>query len=328
MPIMTARVFLLSGALLAFAYSAFAEGNYQQTRDGKTSVWNSNPKPGDAASWVGDRDRRGYATGFGTLTWSVERQGRTVVFARYFGKMVEGKFTGVVNAHSKGKTAHTNFVDGKPTSRWIGGPAPSRNTAAPPGGLPREQTVAKSEDVKLRNSVAAAHPEGSATATAPSKPRVVPKPAATAAPQTAAVPAAPAVGPSAAPVNRPSRRAIPPPRANGKPKPGVDDSLKSLAGPPSSLRNNPGADASPTEPARALGGNPPLSKEEVIDLANTTARAHGYDLAQYERAEARYNESDDAWALSYEQKSAESGKRFTVMVDGKTKKAAIVPVTE
>ena len=54
--------------LLLFASVAAAAGTYQRTRDGRTLVWNNDPKRGEEASWSGKRDRNGFATGPGTLT--------------------------------------------------------------------------------------------------------------------------------------------------------------------------------------------------------------------------------------------------------------------
>jgi hypothetical protein len=99
------------------------------------------------------------------------------------------------------------------------------------------------------------------------------------------------------------------------------------------LRKNPGSDA-PAAAANPPGNsttdpNPPLSKDEVIDLANTIARARGYNPAGYEPPEAEYHTSDDTWSLSYDQKAADgtadAGKHFSVKVDGKTKKVVIEP---
>jgi hypothetical protein len=106
----------------------FAGGEYQRTKNGKTIVWNNNPRPGDTATWFGDRDREGYATKTGTLTWYTANG---TVYARYFGNMVRGKFSGMVNAHSKGRTAHAMFVGGERTTRWVGGPAFSWRVASP-----------------------------------------------------------------------------------------------------------------------------------------------------------------------------------------------------
>src|ERR1041385_752098 len=59
--------FICFGYALLFAVSAAlgGSGEYQSTRDGKTTVWNGNPKPGESASWAGNRDKQGYATGTG-----------------------------------------------------------------------------------------------------------------------------------------------------------------------------------------------------------------------------------------------------------------------
>ncbi len=59
--------------------------------------------------------------------------------------MVRGKFDGSVNVHSNGKTQHAIFVDGKRTSRWARGPAPSRIAAAKKTET-RGQQIAKAEN--------------------------------------------------------------------------------------------------------------------------------------------------------------------------------------
>ena len=114
---------LCGSLLLVFASAALAEGEYQQTRDGKTMVWNSTPKPGETSSWAGDRDKENYASGFGDLTWYTAN-GK--VYVRYYGNMVHGKFEGAVNAHTNGRTVHAYFVDGGRVTGWARGRAPSR----------------------------------------------------------------------------------------------------------------------------------------------------------------------------------------------------------
>src|SRR3954469_705870 len=94
------RAALIVALAISTVCQVKAEGEYQKTKDGKTFVWNSAPRPGDTAKWVGDRNREGYARGFGTLTWYTATG---QIFARYYGNMVDGKFDGPVNAHSKGK---------------------------------------------------------------------------------------------------------------------------------------------------------------------------------------------------------------------------------
>jgi hypothetical protein len=134
------RLFCICSLLLpVFAGAAFGEGTYQRTKDGKTIVWNNDPKPGDAAAWFGDRDGEGYATKVGTLTWYTANG---AVYARYFGNMVRGKFDGMVNVHSKGKTDHAIFVDGQRTTRWVAGRAPSLRVAQSQAWQPAKPAVA------------------------------------------------------------------------------------------------------------------------------------------------------------------------------------------
>jgi hypothetical protein len=145
--VLTARWLFLGSALLLFANVAFADGTYQRTKNGKTLVWNNDPKPGDEASWSGDRDREGYAKGFGTLTWYTAQQkpgsAKSALYARYWGNMVRGKFNGPVNAHSKGKTDYAIFVDGVRRTRWAAGPAPSWRVARQPTKPGKPETAAE-----------------------------------------------------------------------------------------------------------------------------------------------------------------------------------------
>ena len=117
--------------LALFVAVARGEGNYQSTRDGKTLVWNSHPQPGDVATWSGARDRDDYAHGFGLLVWYTKESGtdKPQLYARYWGRMVNGKLEGPVNVHSKRKTHYAIFIDGARVSGWAAGTAPSRATS-------------------------------------------------------------------------------------------------------------------------------------------------------------------------------------------------------
>src|SRR3954471_19223163 len=134
--------------LLVFAGNALAEGRDQRTRDGRTIVWNSAPKPDDAASWSGKRDPQRYATGNGTVTWyRMEKKYGTgirvpvenfVPVIRYSGNMVRGKLDGPVEAtDSKGKVFHATFTEGLRNENWMEGPldksapAAAANTGTP-----------------------------------------------------------------------------------------------------------------------------------------------------------------------------------------------------
>ncbi len=137
-------LFLCSVLLLSLlANGAFAdEGVYQQAKDGKTMVWNNHPLPGETAEWSGDRDKDGYATGSGTITWykqtrsgyTFAKKNQSMVSGKYSGTMVKGKFEGDVVRLGKVPTfawqptpgtTHATFVGGKQTSEWVPTPAPS-----------------------------------------------------------------------------------------------------------------------------------------------------------------------------------------------------------
>lgn len=128
---MAGRLLLVLGIVLGFIEVARCEGNYQNTRDGKTLVWNSTPKSGDVATWSGDRDRDDYAHGFGLLVWYTRQPESTEpqLYARFWGRMVNGKFEGPVNVHAKGKTHHAIFIDGTRMTRWAAGTASTRANA-------------------------------------------------------------------------------------------------------------------------------------------------------------------------------------------------------
>ena len=351
MSAVTARFLFVCGALLGLASAALGDGIYQRTKDGKTMVWNSDPKPGDVAAWSGDRDRNGYANGFGSVTWYKERQqavtgaSNSTIYARYFGNMVQGKFDGEVNAHSKGKTAHAIFVDGRRSSHWVAGPAPSRRVAGQLVESAKQERAAEPASAKRSGAAEpeapAAGPPAHLAATRKAKDRARRK--------ADIEPPPPAAGPSVRPryrtspsnqrtgptvdVNRPPDRVVPKPATNKKPK-AEDGSLRLLIGPPSSLRKGPIDTASSvsakTEATSSPGANVRLTREEVIELADAEARTRGYDPAEYQRAEPQYNASDDTWFLLYDQKPdangmSETGKTFGVTVHDKTKGTVFVP---
>ncbi len=133
---MKRRLFFASVTVLLLANVADAGGRYQRTEDGGTLIWSDYPKSRYEATWSGERDANGYATGEGTLTWyRVERNfvlgsilptGKHTVVARYSGKMTAGKLKGdVVSTGLDGKIFHAVFVDGSREGAWSAGPAPS-----------------------------------------------------------------------------------------------------------------------------------------------------------------------------------------------------------
>ena len=104
---MNIRSLLVCGALLLFASVVYG-GSYQRTRDGQTLVWRDVPARGDEATWSGKRDKNGFATGSGVLTWYkvepaivtgsniMDTRRYMIMISHYSGKMVRGKFKGAV----------------------------------------------------------------------------------------------------------------------------------------------------------------------------------------------------------------------------------------
>ena len=146
---------------LLFASGAYAGGTYQRTENRKkTLVWNNDPQPGDAATWSGDRDADGYATGPGTLQWSRVERGfmtgsniagrKRIPISSYSGTMVHGKFDGGVTTVDHGKTYHATYSDGQKNGRWIAGPLISkadRGETAPPAEKSEPSETATSTEV-------------------------------------------------------------------------------------------------------------------------------------------------------------------------------------
>ena len=112
---MSMRSLLVGSAFILCASVGYVDGSYQPTKDGKTLIWNASPRRGEAATWSGKRDKHGFATGSGTLTWYrvtptfvtgslIPDTRRYAVIGRYSGRMVHGKWKGAVtHVDSNGK---------------------------------------------------------------------------------------------------------------------------------------------------------------------------------------------------------------------------------
>ena len=323
------RIFFVFIALLSIlpAHASHA-GQYERAKDGKTIVWNDEPQAGDAAAWFGDRDKEGYATGVGELTWYT---GDGELFARYFGKMERGKFQGAVNVHSRGKTAHAVFDDGKRIGAWI----PGRATLADrrkPADAKKLSTVAKTE-----NAPAEQRPKPNLAKMMADAPAEGPPP------QIATKsPAAPAKTPGDQP-KQPFAKAQTEERSpsavtkteslaksdtgsnNENSKPEVSDFL----GPPATLRNDPVVETPSTAPEPDLAASPSasaqLTTDEAVAIADSEARARGFDLNRYGRPTADYSKVKGKWSLVYQLKdhNGDAPPHFNVTVDDHTKKVDI-----
>ena len=188
---MTARCLFVCSALLLLANVAYG-ARYQRTKDGKTLVWNNLRSVAQEATWSGGRDSAGYATGEGTLTWyrgelkiatdpSKPLTKSSVVVSSYTGKMVQGKFEGLVMKEQGGTTLYTTFVNGNKASYWSAEPTTTPKTkeqkhAEPARTEPVEEEAAAEEPMPTPVATATPKKEPSAVAASPAKPAPSPIP--------------------------------------------------------------------------------------------------------------------------------------------------------
>jgi len=123
----SARCFIVCGALLLLFTNGANGARYQRTQDGKALVWNNLRGVAEQATWSGLRDLDGYATGEGTLTWY--RLGNFV--NSYTGKMVRGKFEGPVIREQGQTRLQATFVNGDKVGDWSE-PGSTRTLASTP----------------------------------------------------------------------------------------------------------------------------------------------------------------------------------------------------
>jgi hypothetical protein len=383
--------------LLAEA-AALAAGNYQRTKDGKVTVWNGDPKPGDAARWFGGRDKDGYASGAGTLIWY---NAAGAFYARYHGKMVRGKFDGAIDVRSQGKVAHAIFADGKRTTRWAAGPTSQSQVASTAENGPTvnhpDQQAPKNPEMIREQAAPAAKAETRGLTSARTDDQTVAKMKPEEQPQNSSQPSgvisAEAEAPNAdqphqnIPAQEPERETpkivqqtpSPPSQRSGvadaepgrqtaeelkenipsegpamekqmdkpaaevseqkpspeatRPTPTIQDKpeVADLSGPPSELRTNSAGALAPPDIGPEVASSPSgaqLIPHEAIALADDEARAHGYDLAGYERAKGDYSAVKKQWSFFYNAKNAggavDKPPAFLVTVDDATKKAAVI----
>jgi hypothetical protein len=113
-----------------------------------------------------------------------------------------------------------------------------------------------------------------------------------------------------------------------------DDSIQSLVGPPSSLRN-PAAGAptnsrvaEPPPPASgppqpAAQSVPKLTAVQAMDIADIEARTRGFDLGEYQLPKAEYNAATDSWSVGYTARASGDSKKLSVTVQDKSGKAEV-----
>lgn len=122
-----------------------------------------------------------------------------------------------------------------------------------------------------------------------------------------------------------------PPQPSSQETP-VDNSIRTLTGPPASLRvkSPPAVAATPAAeisepampPATASANTPKLNAVQAMDIADIEARTKGYDLGDYQLPKAEYNAAGDTWSVSYTGRDKKS-KQLSVTIQDKTGKAEV-----
>ena len=111
----------------------------------------------------------------------------------------------------------------------------------------------------------------------------------------------------------------------------ADNSIRTLTGPPSSLRAKPAAappavttpePAISIAPASSAAAEPKLNSVQAMDIADIEARTKGYDLGEYQLPKAEYNAADDTWAVSYIGRD-KNAKGLHVTIQDKSGKAEV-----
>jgi len=114
----------------------------------------------------------------------------------------------------------------------------------------------------------------------------------------------------------------------------VDDSLRTLTGPPSSLHINAAPKTNPptqisTPSTTAVSPSPPptgakLTAVQAMDIADIEARTKGHDLGEYQLPKAEYNAANGTWLVAYVARGADKdAKKLTVTIQDKTGKAEV-----
>lgn len=337
---------------------------------GDTAVWTGERDQDDYAT--GEGSVTWYSRKRSNVTGSNIPQDRFEIVGRYSGNMVRGKLEGVVTTwNTSGKTLKASFADGRRVSDW-GDKAPASQkktkTSAEAESAPEstnqlltatktsnDEKIPKQNKGKGSGEMIGA-PEQVQPLSVPPSGRQPP-----ALVDQRASPDSPAEGPpeETSPPNRKmpastvsktaptqtktqsvktaaksaSGASVPAgsPAANASP---VDNSLRSLIAPPTSLRERATTEGTPppaftpaTEKIPSPPPGPQLTAAEATALADIEARTWGYDLGEYQLPTSEYNAAGARWYVVYETKNAEgktnSGKHFSVTIDDKTKKAEI-----
>jgi hypothetical protein len=319
--------------ILLLSNRAFAEGAYQRTDDRKKPiVWNNDPRPGDAADAKVSEETEPEPPTEGPDETSAEVNGQTSAVS---GSTVNnGQSTadaaGISNQPSTPLIAQVSEADESATPRQQ--PVTKRTALAPGAvraierpGRQFEKKVEKPKDTAQKAKKAAKTEETKAEPTTVDQESE-----------------SPAEGPISA---RAEKTQVPKPKSTEQ-EPSqlstltsqpsadespVDDSIRTLTGPPSSLHTKPepvttpAPESLPTIPAATSSSvAPKLNAVQAMDIADIEARTRGYDLGEYQLPKAEYNTATDTWSVSYIGREGDKkAKHLSVIVQDNSGKAEV-----
>ena len=229
---MSARSFFVCATLLLLLANGASGARYQRAQDGKTLVWNNLRGVAQDVTWSGLRDVNGYATGEGTLTWY--RLGKFV--NSYTGRMVHGKFDGLVIREQGQTRLQTTFVNGDKAGDWS-----EPGSTRPPAPKPKEQLPPAVEAQPTEEPIVE-RPSPTPTSSPTPRPTLTPTPTSTPRPTSTPTPTltprpSPTATPTSTPTPTPLRSLMPapvetPPRPGPSPASPTAQSASPAASPP------------------------------------------------------------------------------------------------
>ena len=219
---MIIRSLLVCGGLFLFASVASGAGSYQRTRDGQTTVWRDSPARGEEATWSGKRDKDGFATGFGVLTWykvePLDTRSYVILINHYSGTMVRGKFKGAVtDVNASGGRSQPTSVDRanrpsrrKKATRTATSRVKAIPTAEPTRTPSSEKIIVDTPELTSALATSTPTPDQSPSQIAEEPQTAMPPETATLAAKGIAAPPEPALEQSPPPSAEESQTAVPP----------------------------------------------------------------------------------------------------------------------
>lgn len=146
--------------VLAFTCAGVDAGIYQRTRYTHVLVWNDQPTSFQEVTWTGGKDEKGYAAGYGTVTWFAPDKPATT------GSILPSRRKMVVVRTATGTMERGKLVNTKPTKPRSQTRAPEDESSPAPDSL--AEKAPPSKPAKETSPSPRATPSPTATASASS----------------------------------------------------------------------------------------------------------------------------------------------------------------